>query len=151
MKQISTTQKANIYINTPPFIFGEGLFIIGLSILFNDFPSWQNLTSFIFFGVGGFLIYQKLKMVEFGSNVLKNGVRTTARLNQISDTNITHNSRRVKKYSLKYEVEGMTLYYEFKSAYNRKLRIGDELIIYYLREQPDAAFIPKIYSLPDNI
>ncbi len=148
MRKIPASDKFSIYFGTAPMLLGEVFIIVGIVGLFD---SGLNIERFagasIFFLIGGFFVFRKMRVLLKGISVLENGKRTEAVLSWIIDTNTQHNKRIVKEYLFEYHVDGTKYSYEYRSAYKRHLRIGDRMPLFYLPDNPSNSFIPKLYNV----
>ena len=147
MRALTNSQKLTIYFTTAPMFVSEAFLIGGIILPIATYPQVEGLFGLVFLMIGGFLIKRKLKSLLVGVRVLQNGIKTKARIINITNTSWTHNKRVVKKYEFQYEVNGRMHNYQHRSAYKRELETGDEMTIFYLKESPNDSFIPSLYSL----
>ncbi|MEQ6122039.1 DUF3592 domain-containing protein [Reichenbachiella sp. MALMAid0571] len=148
-RHINNHEYCLLYFKTAPYLIGEfftigGIIGIGMLIKTQDV---QALVSLIFLGIGVFFIRRKIITLKVGTQVIKYGEKTIARITRVSNTNSEHNGRVVKEYHFQYEVDNCPLNYSFKSAYHRQLERGDELSIFYMPNDPKTALIPSLYSI----
>lgn len=85
--------------------------------------------------------------MKFGLYILTHGVKAQAEITHISNTDFQHNGRTVKEYNFQFEADGKKFNYQYQSAYNRNLQTGDKLTIFYIKNDPNASFIPSLYKL----
>ena len=145
--KVSNWQKLTIYFSTAPFLIGEGFLILGVVIPILAYPKTEGLFALILLGAGAFFLNRKVRTVKYGSYVLRNGIKTEAEISHIMKTNIEHNNRTVKEYTFQYEANGRKHYYKFHSAFKRQLQIRDKMTIFYLEDDPQMSFIPRLYNL----
>ncbi|UII33983.1 hypothetical protein LVD17_09170 [Fulvivirga ulvae] len=147
MRQITNSQKLTIYLNTAPFLLGEGFCIGGVLIPVIAFPSIEAFLGLVFLAIGVFIVYRKYQTVKRGTFVLTYGVKSEAVVTDITNTNWKHNKRRVKEYNFQFEANGRKFNHEYRSAFQRHLRAGSKMYIFYIQENPKLVFIPKLYNL----
>ena len=146
-RALTIKQKFKVYANTAPAMIPEVFTIIGFVIPLLAQGEPGAYFAIIFFLIGGYFLGKKIRTVRTATRVLQSGTTTNARIVDIRDTNTKHNKRTVKAYTFEFS-EGEDIYtYEYRSAHKPELQMGDELEIYYLRKNPDDAFIPSLYSL----
>ena len=128
-------------------MLGEAFSLAGIAIPIIVFPRIEGLMGLVFIGVGAFFINRKINTMKTGLAVLRHGLKTTAEITNIENTNIEHNDRRVKEYNFQYEANGKLFNYQYQSAYKRHLEVGDKMTLFYLENNPKISFIPQLYNL----
>lgn len=146
-RKLTPGEKVKIYFKSTPFIFGEALFFIGLVVFFSEMGKATSLIGFAMLGIGGFLIKRRYSIVQKGNDLVENGNQTTAQLVDISDTLFRHNQRTIKKYTFEYVVKGEKQSFVKKSAYLRKLKLDEKVVIFYSEKQPEDTFVPFFYGI----
>jgi hypothetical protein len=147
MRKISLFNILLLYFNRSPFIFGEALFIVGIIFIISMFPDLISLFGLIIISIGIILIRIKFLSTKKAVNILRNGKYVESELTHIGNAGYSHNKRTVQRFVFEYLVNEKKFYYQFKSAYHRRLSVGDEFLIYYLEKNPEQAVIPTLYSV----
>jgi hypothetical protein len=147
VRRISKRVGATIYFKIAPFTMGEGFLIGSIVLLYHSLTDAKSLLAIGVGMIGGYLLRRRYVTAKEGTYILTYGEATESVLIHISSTNSSHNGRNIKHYQFQYEVEGDQHIYSFKSAYHRELEEGNRLRIFYLKDNPQKAFIPSLYEL----
>ena len=147
MRHITNSQKLSIYFYTPPIFIAEGFFIGGLVIPFVAYPIPQGFFGLLFLAVGAFFINRKIQTMKTGFYVLKHGMKTEAEITNITNTNWQHNDREIKEYNFQFDVDGRLYNYTYQSASKPYFQVGNKMTLFYIKDDPELCFIPRLYKL----
>jgi hypothetical protein len=136
-----------IYFSTGIFGLGEIFLALGIYLSLSR-PSDQSvLFAIVPLLIGSGLVGYKIIKVRKAIRPLKFGEYVTARLAEVNRTNVRHNKRTVFEYLFRYEVNGVSHDYSYKTAKRTNLSQGMTFDLLYDPAQPEHSIIPQLYNL----